>query len=194
MPPSGTPTTAPTGVRKSSAWALQRDPPSAERLSNNWTNTHPTPKQLPTQVPTSPPTALPTTAPPTAIPTVPPTASPTAYPFTRNRTVYYLTDSATADDIWSTTASKANSTEELIDLSPTAFIQSMSGVSPIPANLHGTGVQAALMQQTAATTSSSSNLDIHWDKGGLLSGEGGSHPALQEGFTSPAQPALALIV
>jgi hypothetical protein len=78
-------------------------------------------------------------------------------------TVYYLTASATADDIWSTTASKNDSLEELIDLSPTTFISSITGVPTIPANLQV--YQSALVQQTNAPTASSSNLDIHWDKG-----------------------------
>lgn len=93
-----------------------------------------------------------------------PTAAPTAYPFVQNRTVYYLTDSATADNIWSTTQKKNDSVEELIDMSPTTFISVMSGITPIPANIPGP-YQSALMQQTANNDASSSNLDIHWDNG-----------------------------
>lgn len=90
--------------------------------------------------------------------------APTAYPNVRNRTVYNFLSTG-ADDVWAV-STYGGASEQLIQLSPTTFISVMSGVDPIPANLHGEyGKQSALIQQTPNSVSSASLLDIKWEEG-----------------------------
>jgi hypothetical protein len=65
--------------------------------------------------------------------------------------------------VWSYSNTVGNATQKVLDLSPTTYFSVYSGVNPIPANFEI--YEAALMQQTVGTTSSSSKVEVQWDVG-----------------------------